>query len=143
MHDNDTVECGSIVPQEFDMTPYARCMRNKTEGVETITFAKGDWQLLDTYLTALQARVIALNALTPVEHAHGLCKVTVCQWGELSGMRAKYAIDHEKLPKLYTIAEQALTLVDRLIEEKLIAVEGWWSRKVALIRCEIEDMKRK
>lgn len=134
------VACGQPVQEEE--TVYARLMKNKTEGVETITFAKTDWQLMADYLNEVEAKLIAMSHLTPVKGAHGLCKVTTCQWNELSTMRDKANIDAEKLRKMYKITDSLVDTMTKMVTEKLVAAEGWWHREFMKINREIEDLKR-
>lgn len=138
---NNIVTCGQRT-EDSEETAYARLMKNKTEGLETITFTKTDWQAMEVEVTALQTRLIALNQLTPVKGAHGLCKVTTCQWNELSAMRDKANTDAEKLKKMYTMTDSLVDVMTRLISEKLVAAEGWWHREYTKINRDIEDLKR-
>lgn len=136
---NEVVKCGQLGEEE---TAYARLMENKTEGAETITFAKTDWQLMEVDIQEMQERLLAMSKLTPVAGAHGLCKVTTCQWNELSAMRDKANNDAEKLKKMYTMTDRLVDVMTRLISEKLVAAEGWWHREYTKINRDIEDLKR-
>lgn len=131
-----------LVKNDSSENVYAKLMQNKTEGTETITFAKDDWQHMANYLNEIEARLMILNQLTPVINAHGLCKVTTCQWNELSAMREKADIDTEKLRKMYIITDGLVDVMTRLISEKLVAAEGWWHREFVQINQKIEDLKR-
>lgn len=139
--DTELVRCGSLIenPEE---TVYAVLMKNKTEGEETITFAKKDWAHMELYLVDIQTQIMALSKLTPVKDAHGLCKVTACQWNALSDKRALATRTEVKLEATFKILNMVTTLLNKIFTEKLLAVEGWWGREYARLNREIEDLKR-
>ena len=140
-NEHELVRCGSLIenPEE---TVYAVLMKNKTEGEETITFAKKDWAHMETYLVDVQNQIIALSKLTPVKDAHGLCKVTACQWNALSDKRALAARTEVKLEATFKILDRVTALLNKIFIEKLLAVEGWWGHEYARLNREIEDLKR-
>ena len=141
MDNNEIVKCGTTGGKNFDNIMEI-LNANKTEGKETITFAKDDWGLVKPYFEEIEVKFEAFSQMTHVKGAHGLCKVTVCQWEELSNMRERYAVNVRKIETLHKLLDGALSFVDRLVQEKLIAAEGWWSRKLTEARREVEDIRR-
>jgi len=143
MNEDELVKCGTTESESINTDEvFAVLMKNCVVGKETVTFAKDEWDKLQPAMNQLQRQVYEMSLLTPVKSAHGLCKVAACQWSALSELREQAIKDHEKLPKLFRIVETTLTLVDRLVAEKLIAAEGWWIRESADTRRYIEDLKR-
>lgn len=115
---------------------------NCVEGKETITFSKEDWGNVLSVVQQVETQIENMSKLTPVLGPHGLCKATVCQWNALSLMRDKANKDAIKLNKMYKVSEEVLQLVDRLVEEKVLAMNGWWVEHAGIIRSRIDDMKR-
>lgn len=142
MSNDEIVKCGTANQGPSLDDAMERMMKNKVIGKETVTFLKKDWEVVSTSISELTEHLHAMSLLTPVKGAHGLCKVTVCQWGALETMREKANKDAEKVTKLYRMIERTLQFMDRMIEEKLLAAEGWWIQSATLMRREIEDMKR-
>lgn len=136
----ELIRCGTVKGAPLDEA-VDYMMKNKVMGKETITFLTTDWERTSGSLNELITRLHEMSQLTPVKGAHGLCKVTTCQWSELSVLRDKANKDAEKLRRMYTITDDLVQVISQLIAEKLVAAEGWWHRKFAKINCEIEDLK--
>ena len=116
--------------------------QNCVEGKETITFSKEDWANVLSVVQQVEVQIDNMSKMTPVAGPHGLCKATVCQWNALSTMRDKASKDADKLKKLYRVVEEVLQLVDRLVDEKILAMNGWWVEQAGIIRAKVDDMKR-
>ena len=141
MDRSELIKCGTKGDKTFENVMEI-LNANKTEGQETITFVKADWELVKPYMEELQTKLHELSQLTHVKGAHGLCKVTTCQWEELSTMRERYKVNEKKIETLHKLLDGALSFVDRLVQEKLLAADGWWMRKLTEARREVEDIKR-
>lgn len=146
IEDAEIVRCGSKAVQRFKEYEYSSLLealtKNCTKGKETITFSQQDWEGALEVVKQVEKTATEMSRLTPVTGAVGLCKATVCQWGELSNMRDKAAKDANKVERLYKEVEHLLEIVDKLIAEKVVAANDWWTRKSGTIRSEIDNMKR-
>lgn len=147
IEDAEVVKCGSTKEvQKFNQNKYSGLLdvltKNCVKGKETITFSTEDWDGTREVIKQVEARITELSALTTVTGAVGLCRATVCQWEVLVKMKTKALKDEKKVERLYKEMEYLLNLVDKLITEKVLAADEWWTATSGRIRSGLDDMKR-
>jgi len=145
IEDAEIVKCGSIAKRS-DKNYYSGLLdgleKNCTKGKETVTFSQTDWDGTKEVIKQVEAKMAEMSMLTHVSGAHGLCRATACQWSVLDKMRSKAEKDAKKLDQLYLITDHVLTIIDNLVENKVLAMNEWWIVKAGEIRSKIDDMKR-
>jgi hypothetical protein len=146
IEDAEIVRCGPKAVKRYEPNQYTNLIegleKNCVKGKETVTFSQTDWDGTKAVIKQVEAKMSEMSMLTHVTGAHGLCKATACQWDVLSKMRDKAAKDANKLDQLYLITDHVLTIIDNLVENKVLAASEWWTEKAGQIRSKIDDMKR-
>jgi hypothetical protein len=146
IEDAEIVMCGSKVMQKFESNKYTNLLdgltKNCVKGKETITFSQAEWDGTKAVIQQVEAKMQEMSMLTHVSGAHGLCRATACQWEVLSKMREKALKDANKLDQLFPLIEHVLTIIDNLVENKVLAANEWWTVKSGEIRSKVDDMRR-
>lgn len=146
IEDAEIVQCGSKAVKRYEPNQYTNLIegleKNCVKGKETVTFSQTDWDGTKAVIKQVETKMSEMSMLTHVSEAHGLCKATACQWNVLGKMRDKAVKDANKLEQLYLITDHVLTIIDNLVENKVLAASEWWTTKAGEIRAKLDDMKR-